>query len=345
MVKIDKKTKKHLIISLVVFVVLLIVGIIFHVRSIKKVREECDKVNQELQMRVTMSTRNAYKALANIEKGQIITEDLVTLDPNTLDDDSPDLMFLPEDFGKEAMVDIPAGSVVNRTMITDPLDKNWQETELNCIWLSTNLKQYDYVDIRILYPDGTDYVVASKKCIKKIRLSNNNSFFWFTEDEILNVDAAIVDANLHGARIYTTRYVKPEIEEASKITYQPSASVIDLMNSSPNVLAEAKLHLSKAAREEMEAKLRDFKNSETEQKKEETDAGYDFKLDTTTNAGTGGSGSEDNNGYKPPEGEEEEAAAAQDSGSAVESARNEGNANTGNAADGASGTGGAANGQ
>ena len=297
MARIDKKTKKHLIIGIVFFAVLLIIGIIFHVKSIKKVKDECNQVNQQMQARITSATRTAYKAVVDIEKGQIITEDLLQLDTETLDDDSPDMMFKEEDFGKEAMVDIPAGSVVNRTMITDPLDKNWQETELNCVWLSTNLKLYDYVDIRILYPDGTDYVVAAKKCIKKLRLANNNAFFWFTEDEILNVDAAIVDANLHGARIYTTRYIKPEIEEASQITYQPSASVIDLMNSSPNVLAEAKQHLSKEAREEMEAKLRDFKNAETDQKKKERDKGYDFRLDTTTNAGTGGS-SENNNGKK-----------------------------------------------
>lgn len=332
--RIDKKTKQHLIIGAAVVVVVIIICIIFHVHSVKKVKAECEKVNQQMQDRITRSTRIAYKTTVDIAQGQLITEDLVTVDSNTLDDDSQDLMFTDQDFGKQAVVAIPAGSIVNQSMISDPLDKNWQETELNCVWLSTNLKKYDYVDIRILFPNGTDYVVAAKKSIKKLRLANNNVFFWFTEDEILNLDAAIVDANLHGAKIYTTRYVKPEVEETSKITYQPSATVIDLLNSSPNVLTEAKQHLSKSARADMEQKLQEFKEAETSQKKQETEHDYNFKLDTTTDASTG-EHSDNNNGYKAPEDEPESSDSEEP---AVDSARNQGTANTGEA-------GGASNGK
>lgn len=294
----NSTTKKHLLIGALLFLLFLIVGIIFYVRSVEKVKRECNQINEEMSVRIESATRGVYKTLADVPRGKVITEDMVSYDPNTLSDDSPDVFMTEEDIGKIATVNIAAGQIIEECMLADALEKNWQETELNCIWLSTNLKQFDTVDIRVLFPDGTDYIVAAKKDIRKLKLSVNNVFFWFTEDEILNIDAAIVDANLHGARIYTTKYVKPEIEEANEVTYQPSNSVIELMNSDPNVLPEAKQRLDKAARENMDEQLRKFKTNKAKQDEKESDIGYNFNLDTTTNGSTT-SKSENNHGYAP----------------------------------------------
>ena len=109
-----------------------------------------------------------------------------------------------------------------------------------------------------------------------------------------------MDANLHRAKIYTTKYVDSALEPANIVTYQPSNAVIDLLNSDPNVLAEAKESLSKTARVEMEEKLQQFKDDYTDQQKDELDKAYNFHLDTNTSAGTG-EVSENNNGSDEPE--------------------------------------------
>ncbi len=296
----DKKTRNHILAGMVLFIIMLAAFVIWHAHSVKKVREECNQVNAEMSARITGATRTVYRALADISVGEIITDDLVSMDASALTDESQELLMSSDGIGKVATVNIQAGEMIKGSMVTELLEEEWQEVEYNCIWLSTNLKEYDQVDVRILYPDGTDYIVASKKSIRKLRLSSNNVFLWCTEDEILNIDSAIVDANLHGARIYTTRYVKPEIEKETITTYQPSANIIDLMNRDPNVLIEAKQQLSKSARLSMEEKLQQFKEDHAKQKADEEELGYDFSLDTTTNGGSNDK-SDNNHGYTPSE--------------------------------------------
>lgn len=295
MQNLNSQTKKSIIVSLVVFILLIVGGALFYTCSVEKVREECNRVNKEMSDRIQGATRQLYRAITDIQQGQIITADLVQLESSALSDTVASLLMDANDIGKMATVDISAGEDIHKSMVGEVITEDLQEVELNCIWLSTNLKQYDYVDIRILYPNGTDYIVASKKSVRNIKLRKNNVFFWLTEDEILNIDSAIVDANLHGAKIYTTKYVDSALENPTKVTYQPTDAVIDLLNSDPNVLVKAKENLSKAARAEMETKLQQFKDSVVDKKADDQEKNYDFHLDTTTNGGTNGS-SDNNNG-------------------------------------------------
>lgn len=306
-------SKVRVVLVILLFVIVIVVALVLHVKSIQKLELEYNQINQEMSDRLAGATRTAYKALADIPRGQIVTEDLLTMDSNTLCDDTQTLLMSAEDIGKEAIVDISAGEIITSSMVTNPLSQDWQEVELYCIWLSTNLKQYDEVDVRILFPNGTDYIVLPKEKLRKLKLQQNNVFLWLTEDEILLLDSAIVDANLHGAKIYTTKYVKPEVEDANEITYQPTKQIIDLMNSDPNVLIEAKQNLSKSARAEMLRKIEDFKKDVKELEEGDRDSEWNFELDTTTEASTITSAD-------PEYSEEEEL--LEDSGSIIDDARN-----------------------
>ncbi len=276
--------KVRVILVILLFVIVIVVALVLHVKSVQKLELQYNQINQEVSDRLAGATRTAYKALADIPRGQIVTEDLLMMDSNTLCDNAQTQLMSAEDIGKEAIVDISAGEIVTASMVTNPLAKEWQEVELFCIWLSSNLEQYDEVDVRILFPNGTDYIVLPKEKLRKLRLAQNNVFLWLTEDEILLLDSAIVDANLHGAKIYTTKYVKPEVEEPNEITYQPTKQIIDLMNSDPNVLIEAKQNLSKSARAEMLRKIEDFKKDAKELDESDRDNEWSFELDTTTEA-------------------------------------------------------------
>lgn len=322
MKKVDKKLKWCIIISVLLLMITIAVALILHAKSMKKLRTQYEAINTELNMKIANSTKTTYKALTDIAVGQIITDDLIQMDPNTMTDESSDLLMTSDDIGKMATVGVKAGEILKKSMVTEVLEKEWQEVEYNCVWLSTNLKQYDYVDIRILFPDGTDYIVASKKSLRTVKLEKNNVFLWCTEDEILNINAAIVDANLHGAKIYTTKYVKPEIEEETINTYQPSSNIIDLMNRDPNVLVEAKQALSKTARAEMEAKLKEFRDDASGLIKEENARETEkFKLDTTTSAGSNEK-TANNNGYVMSDEEKAAQAQAQQQAAGVGSANN-----------------------
>ena len=67
--------------------------------------------------------------------------------------------------------------------------------EVNTVLMPTDLNIGDYVDIRIMFPNGTDYVVLAQKKIENIV----GTTFWMdlAEDERLLLNSATVDSYLN----------------------------------------------------------------------------------------------------------------------------------------------------
>ncbi|MEG1741668.1 MAG: hypothetical protein RR237_02195, partial [Acetivibrio sp.] len=121
------------------------------------------------------------------------------------------------------------------------------------------LKPYDVVDIRILYPNGENYIVLSKKILKELNQERTICYLWMEEQETLFISSAMVDAYMTpGAILYTTKYVESEIQKPSIVTYIPSHQVMDLIQKNPNIVESAKLGLEKQVREKLELRLEEF---------------------------------------------------------------------------------------
>ena len=60
----------------------------------------------------------------------------------------------------------------------------------------------------VQFPSGQDYIILSKKKIDRLQYPA----FWTTlsEQEILLLSSALVDAYLHNATLYALTYVEPE---------------------------------------------------------------------------------------------------------------------------------------
>jgi len=70
------------------------------------------------------------------------------------------------------------------------------------------------------------------------------------------MSGAIVDAYIFtGTKLYTTKYIEPNLQEASIITYQPSVSSLILMEQDENIVDRASKELNKQLREELEKRL------------------------------------------------------------------------------------------
>lgn len=106
----------------------------------------------------------------------------------------------------------------------------------------------------------------NKKSLKGIQIDSQNCFLWLNEEEILRMSSAIVDAYLYsGARIYTTKYIEPNVQEASKVTYEPSVSTLLLIEKDPNIVNTAANSLSKQVRKAMENRLAQSMNTKVEE--------------------------------------------------------------------------------
>jgi hypothetical protein len=200
-----------------------------------------------------------YEAVEDIPGGSEITEDKLKY-VEVSADQAQEFYMTKDDIGKISLIDIKAGTQILKLMLTkESLADNIREVEFNSFRINSNITDNSYVDIRIMYPNGENYVVLSKKVIKNLNKENGNCYLWLDAEEISRVSGAIVDCYVNeGSKLYTVKYIEPSIQEASKITYTPNIDIIDLIKEDPNILQIASDYLNSSIRAGLEDRLRQF---------------------------------------------------------------------------------------
>ena len=259
MARITKKMKKVdpivLVIVLAVCIIIMAVGFFLCIRKIKKNTAYYEEQITQLNLQQSAKFRAGYIATTDIAMGDIITESNVVYSPTISSDVDASLFITAADIGKQALVNIASGTPVYKFEVSTGELKDVFERECNFIVLNGNTKDNDFVDVRIMFPNGEDMLICSKKVIKSPMPTLASCYLWLTEADIDLLSAAIVDANYRGATIYITKYVDPGLTGASFVTYQPPEDVITLMASNPNIVTTSELQLSTAARRTMENRI------------------------------------------------------------------------------------------
>ena len=146
-----------------------------------------------------------------------------------------------------AKVDIKANTVITGSLMarSDELyTDDVREQEYNMVVLPIELMTGDYVDIRLMFPTGQDYIVISKKRITVPSVSGeylaDTIQMKLAEEEILTMSSAIIEAaKMEGAKLYATKYTEAGLQEEASPTYVVNNEVANLIESDPNVVNEA----------------------------------------------------------------------------------------------------------
>lgn len=167
-----------------------------------------------------------------------------------------------DDLGTTAIVDIYEGMTVMGNMVTPiSIETDTREYEMQVVNLMTDQMENDVIDIRIMFPDGSDFLILPKKQVKNLNLPNCVFWTYLNEEEILRMASATIDAyTITGTKIYATRYVEGNLQEEAIPTYLVNAAVQDQMDSTSsyydkNLLTKATTTLNQLARLNMEQKL------------------------------------------------------------------------------------------
>lgn len=235
-----------------------IVLIFWSINQQKIIKLQAQEDTTTLQAQIQSMYRGGYVAVTDIRMGEMISETNVIAKNDIVSTADPSYFITADDIGKIATVDILSGTPVFKTEVSEDMAKDLTERQCNFIYLNGNTTANDYVDVRIMFPNGEDMVIVSKTPIKSPQPLISSCYLWLTETENDLLSAAIVDANLNGAKLYINKYVKPEVEEPSTVTYQPNSEVIALMQSNPDVLKEAEASLSASARQVLDKNLKEF---------------------------------------------------------------------------------------
>lgn len=137
-------------------------------------------------------------------------------------------------------IDVPQGTIVTKDMIAeydDQITSTDRVKEFSMISLPSQLKNGDYIDIRLSLPNGQDYIVLSKKKV----LGCNTYTIWLRLNELeleLLSSAIVENYTMSGSRLYALEYVEPGMQTESVPTYVASEDIIRLMEKNPNIEAE-----------------------------------------------------------------------------------------------------------
>ena len=198
------------------------------------------------QQQLASNSKTVYVLKKTIESGVSISKDDIekkTIETNIKTEEIAQLGDLTEE--AIAKVDLPQGAIITKSMLTTTDEKvtdDLRVQEYNMILLPTDLAKNDYIDIRITFPNGQDYIVVAKKRV--IQVSQNTVFIKLTEDEILTMSNAIVEVYIkEGSNLYANKYEDAGIQKAATPTYPVSKDVLGLINSNPNIINEARTAL------------------------------------------------------------------------------------------------------
>ncbi len=254
--RIKRSTKQYIIVACICIVVIGGAALSTALVITSHVKKEYHSLLSRAYHDMELKQRNVYIAVSDINAGETVSQDKLKKE-KVYSSQPQDSYITKEDIGKLSLIDIAAETQILTSMVTDNMvSPRLREMEYEVITLNSNIVSNDTVDVRIVYPNGESFVVLSKKVVKGIEPGSAICYLWLDEDEILRMSAAIVDAVLYtGSRLITSKYIKPTIQEASRVTYIPNIAILTLLESDPNILEKSSQELSKDVRKSLENRL------------------------------------------------------------------------------------------
>ena len=163
-----------------------------------------------------------------------------------------------------AKIDLNANTVMTRDYVVQSdavVTDDVRRQEYNVVVLPLDLTTGDYIDIRLMLPNGQDFIVVSKKEVEIPIVGDTDSqtTMWvdLSEDEILHMSCAIVDAaRVTGAKLYATKYTDPGMQRAATPTYAVNSETSALLTNNPNILESAMTELTNRYSQGNSANLR-----------------------------------------------------------------------------------------
>ncbi|NLD46187.1 MAG: hypothetical protein GX660_03170 [Clostridiaceae bacterium] len=253
------KALKYIIMSLVVVIIisgLATGGFYLYFKNIESMERSYKEQIEDLKFELYNNKKHVFIPIEDITCGTPLTSELLR-ETDTVSEIDSQLFFKEEDFGKFARYDLKEGMPVMKYMVIDEkIADDLREEELNMLLLQSNLTKDKFIDVRITYGNGEDYLVLSKKKIRDIKLEQNTIWCWLNEKEILTLSSAIVDAYIRkGTRLYTVTYIEPGSQKDGIPTYPPNLDVLRIIENDPNILNRAKDYLAEQARTALDQRL------------------------------------------------------------------------------------------
>lgn len=261
---------------IIIIMAVIIIGLIGGGCYLYSSNKDLEKTKVTLEKKVSENTQTVYVATRLIERGEkLISEgDDANVEKQQVSTGLESFNYITDtEIGNVAVVDISQGVPIMYSMVTDiTVAADTRNYEIAVANLMTTQKENDYVDVRITFPNGEDYIILPKKQVMSLNLETCVFDSYLNEEEILRMTSAIVDAyTTTGCRIYTTKYVESNLQEEAIPNYPVKSTTLDLINSDPNILTKAVETLNLEARLSLEERIGQM----TQEEKDAVEDGFE----------------------------------------------------------------------
>lgn len=144
--------------------------------------------------------------------------------------------------GKQVKMALKKGTMISAGLLCTASQEisNIRKLPYSYVKNTDSLKTGDYVDVRISFPNGADFIILSKKEVLSITSDENSEgqdlWLGLDEEEILRMSSGVVDAYMFdGAYIYAVLYKNP-MQKPAIVNYPVNEVVEELINKDPNII-------------------------------------------------------------------------------------------------------------
>lgn len=171
-----------------------------------------------------------------MKAGTRITAEDVEVRTSTVEATPYDVFSNKDDIvGKIVKIDCTAGTVVTQSNVMDEhISAHSRELDLVLDEVPIAIQPGDYVDIRISFPLGQDYIAMSHK--KVIGVYENVLKVIIDQEDIYTYESMKTDASIYVAtKLYAVKYVEPGVQAAAVTYYPVSREIMQTMILDKNI--------------------------------------------------------------------------------------------------------------
>lgn len=253
--------RKYVFTGIIIIAVIAIAGIIFAMFNVNKTIKTLNKENEVLQKEVDDYNANlttVYQVVTDVKaNNSIVSTDIEAV--QTLAGSVPENVITDEDdlMNKMYKIDLDAFTYLTEDMIeTEILTDDMRELDVVLDEVPIGIEEGDYVDIRIVFPEGQDFIVMTHK--KIVSMSNNVLKLIVGEDDFYSYESAKTDKSYYNTtKLYAVRYVEAGLQSAAKDYYPVSLGVLKTRILDPNIDTKDYSETMKN-REQLELQLTDW---------------------------------------------------------------------------------------
>lgn len=153
----------------------------------------------------------------------------------------------------------PGSPLLQDLVMRTPMDDTTRYYDIVTSLLPVGIKVGDYVDLRLVYPLGEDYIVLSHKRIEE--LNARTVKVKLDETEINMYQGSLVDHYLQkeqGSQMYLTEYVEPGVQKEAERYYAVPKNILAVITANPNIVEKLNATLNNATRGIIDKSMKDI---------------------------------------------------------------------------------------